>query len=265
VELEMNKFIASLYSEFIKIKKAKVFIATLIAFALVPIMGALFVIVLRNPDLSDSNRALQAKASLTGFSPDWPSFLNLLSQAVGVGGVMVFGFVASWVFGREYSDHTAKDLFVLPISRTMIVFSKLTAVVFWCALLSFEVMTLGIITGVILQLPGWSLRYFSDSICYFSITSLLVILLCTPVAFIASVGRGYLAPLGFVALTLVFAQIIGALGYGSFFPWAIPAIYSKVIGAQNIINFQSYLILIITSFLGLIGTIYWWKYADQTM
>src|SRR3990172_2639890 len=264
MEVVMHKFMASLYSEFVKIRKSKVFIATIITFAIVPVMGALFVIVLRNPDLSDANRALQAKAALTGFSPDWPSFLNLLSQAVGVGGIMVFGFVASWVFGREYSDRTAKDLFVLPISRTMIVFSKMIAVISWCVLLSLEVMVLGIITGIILQLPGWSFQYFYDSIGYFSITSLLVVLLCTPVAFIASIGRGYLAPLGFVALTLVFAQIIGALGYGSNFPWAIPAIYSKVAGAGNIISFQSYLILITVSFLGLMGTIYWWKYADQT-
>ncbi|MBN2545844.1 MAG: ABC transporter permease [Spirochaetes bacterium] len=260
----MNKFRASLYAEYLKIIRSKVLIATAAALSLGPIMGSLFVVVLRSASLTESNSLLQSKAAFTGFSPDWQSFLNLLTQVIGVGGVIVFGFAASWVFGREYSDRTAKDLFVLPVSRSLIVISKFIAVLGWSIFLCIEILLLGIITGFILHLPGWSGRLFFVSLYHFSITSFLVILLCTPVAFIASAGKGYLAPLGFVVLSVVLAQIIGALGYGTYFPWAIPAIYSKIIGTQSILNWQSYLILALTSILGLFGTIYWWKYADQT-
>ncbi|MEV0143917.1 MULTISPECIES: ABC transporter permease [unclassified Nonomuraea] len=32
--------------------------------------------------------------------------------------------IAIWLFGREFSDHTAKDLLALPTSRTAIVAAK---------------------------------------------------------------------------------------------------------------------------------------------
>lgn len=256
---------ACLYAEILKVKRSKVFIATIIAMSIAPIMGALFTIVLRSPELSGGNAALMKKAALTGFTPDWPSFLNLIAQAIGVGGIIVFGFIASWVFGREYSDRTAKDLFVLPVSRTLIVAAKMLTIVLWSIFICLIVLAEGLTFGYFLALPGWSIEVFFEALRLISVTSVLVIILSAPVTFIASIGKGYLAPLAFVVLTVVFAQIIGALGFGVYFPWALPAIYSKIIGAQSILNFTSYFILIATSIAGLAATIYYWKYVDQTM
>ena len=53
---------------------------------------------------------------MMNFSADWNSYFGILTQSIGVGGVLIFGFVASWIFGREYSDGTAKDLLALPTS-----------------------------------------------------------------------------------------------------------------------------------------------------
>ena len=212
----MNKLLSACYAEYIKARKSKVFPVTIIAFSLAPIMGSLFVIVLRSRELLANNKILEEKAQQAAFSPDWPGFFGLLAQAVGVGGIIVFGFVASWVFGREYSDRTAKDLFVLPISRATIVISKLLTIVAWCLLLTVTIILLGLILGFALKLPGWSFNIFAESLKNIFITSIMVILLCSPVSFFASIGRGYLAPLGFVVITLVLAQIIGALGYGAY-------------------------------------------------
>ena len=123
---------------------------------------------------------------------------------------------------------------------------------------------LALILGFLLKLPGWSFKIYCQSLLQITIITGQVILLCTPVTFIASVGKGYLAPLAFVILSVVLAQIIGALGYGAFFPWAIPAIYSKIVGTHTILTYMSYIILILTGLTGLICTIYWWKFADQT-
>ena len=97
----MTSSLAVLSCEILKIRKSKVLLGTIAAFSIAPIMGALFVIVLRNPALTEANGALQAKAALTGFSPDWPSFFNLIAQAIGIGGLIIFGFAASWVFGSS--------------------------------------------------------------------------------------------------------------------------------------------------------------------
>ena len=260
----MTSSLAVLSCEILKIRKSKVLLGTIAAFSIAPIMGALFVIVLRNPALTEANGALQAKAALTGFSPDWPSFFNLIAQAIGIGGLIIFGFAASWVFGREYSDGTAKDLFVLPVPRSTIVAAKTAAIVLWCLALSLYVFLFSLLMGVLLQLPGWSWQGFLEATGTVSITSLLAILLCPPVALIASIGRGYLAPLGFVVLSVVLAQIVGALGFGTYFPWAVPAIFSKAGGVEAVLDVLSYSLVVLTGIAGVLATVLWWNNADQT-
>ena len=96
------------------------------------------------------------------------------------------------------------------------------------------------------------------------ITSLLTILLCPPVAFLAGYSRGYLLPVGFVVLTLLVANFTGLVGLGPYFPWAIPGLFTAPAGAEGMhLGYSSYIILILTSLTGFIGTILWWRYADQ--
>ena len=80
-------------------------------------------------------------------------------------------------------------------------------------------------------LPGWSWELVLQGCKTFSTCAILTIALSTPVAFFASLGRGYLSPLGFVVFSLVLANIVAETGYGEFFPWAIPALYSGVAGS----------------------------------
>jgi hypothetical protein len=71
--------------------------------------------------------------------------------------------------------------------------------------------------------------------------------------------------MGFVAFTLVVAQIVAATGYGLYFPWSIPALYSGIAGSDNThLESVSYFILFFISVSGLIATFAWWRYADQT-
>ena len=55
---------------------------------------------------------------------DWQTYLGLLNQITAGAGLLGFALVTSWVFGREYSDRTVKDLLALPVSRSSIVVSK---------------------------------------------------------------------------------------------------------------------------------------------
>lgn len=67
-------------------------------------------LMMRDPDAMAKAGSLHAKMQMMGFSANWDAYLEILKQAMGVGGILIFGFVASWIFGREYSDGTAKDL-----------------------------------------------------------------------------------------------------------------------------------------------------------
>lgn len=253
-----------LKAEFRKIKHAVIGRVTFIAFALAPLMGGVFMVILKDPATAANSGALNAKAQLMSISAEWHSFLGILTQAMGVGGVLIFGFVASWVFGREYAEGTAKDLLALPISRTKILNAKFVLYTCWCLALAVSNLLIGFLIGVLLHLPGFGKTVFFENIQVYAITTILTILLGPPIAFFALWGRGYLPPLGFVALTLVFSQVIAATGFGNYFPWSIPGLYSGAGGEyRDLLNVWSYFILIATSLAGYFATILWWKYADQ--
>jgi ABC-type transport system involved in multi-copper enzyme maturation permease subunit len=253
-------------AEIIKNKHSRITWVTFIAFSLAPIFGGVFMYLMKDNGAEGLSGAFKAKATLMSFEANWVSYFGLLSQAVGVGGVLIFGFVASWLFGREYSDGTAKDLLALPVSRSKIINAKFIYYVIWCVALVLSNLLLGLLIGIVLQLPGWSPFVFANSMTIYFVTTILIILLNTPIAFFAIAGKGFMTPLGFVAILLVMAQIIGALGLGNYFPWAVPGIYSGSGGAdmKSDLNYLSFLIIIITSIIGYSSTILWWKFSDQT-
>lgn len=255
----------ALRAELLKIKYSPIIWITFAAFALAPIMGAVFMIIMRNPETLAKASGLNAKAQMMNISASWNSYFGILTQAVGVGGVLIFGFVSSWIFGREYSDGTAKDLLSLPISKSKILNAKFVIYVAWCFVLVLSNLIIGVILGLILKLPSFDSIITSSQLTDYFITTVITVLIGTPIAFFAIWGKGYLAPLGFVALTLVIAQIIGATGYGAYFPWSIPGLYSGAGGEyKNQLSSISYLILLATCVLGYLATTLYWQKADQT-
>jgi ABC-2 type transport system permease protein len=179
--------------------------------------------------------------------------------------VLLFGFVASWLFGREYAEGTAKDLLALPTSRTTILQAKFIGYGLWCTGLATFNFLFGLLIGALLGLPGWSSATLQGQATHYAVTTLLTIALGTPIAWLALIGKGYLAPLGWVALTLVLAQIMAALGLGAYFPWAVPGLYSGAGGATRpLLPAASYLVLAFTSGAGYLATLFYWNYADQT-
>ncbi len=261
----MKQQIQALRAEIIKLKHSKIFWTTFIAFGIAPLMGGVFILIIQDGEAMAKAGGFAAKVKAMNFEANWKSYFDILTQAVGVGGVLVFGFVASWIFGREYSDGTAKDLLSLPISRTKILNSKFILYAFWCILLVLSNLLIAILLGIVMQLPAINMSLFSSFLTDYLITTLLTIIIGTPIAFFAIWSKGYLAPLGFVALTLVFAQVIAATGYGTYFPWSVPALYSGVGGEYKILlDNYSYGILVLTSIAGYIATVMYWNYADQT-
>jgi ABC-type transport system involved in multi-copper enzyme maturation permease subunit len=247
--------------EGLKIRKSKVIWITGLAFTLLPLVAGFFMFVLKNPQLAKSSGLLGAKAQIAG-EASWPSYIDLLSQMIAVGGMIVFGLTTTWIFGREYADGTAKDLLALPYSRSYIVMGKFLASLIINLILSTYVIILGILIGLLIGLPQWSLA-LTSSLYQLSVVTLLTIILATPVAFFASYGRGYLGAMGFVMLTLILSQVITVVGFGDYFPWAIPAIYSGLGEDGGILTGLGLFIAISTSLLGILGTLWWWIFADQ--
>ena len=149
---------AAVGAELVKVRRAVMLWATGIAFLVAALVGAFFMFVLQDPARARSLGLLGAKAQLSGGTADWAGYFALLAQMVAVGGMLLFGMVMIWLFGREFADRTAKDLLALPTSRAAVVVAKLVVALVWSAALTVEVIALSLPLGALLGLPGWSPR-----------------------------------------------------------------------------------------------------------
>jgi ABC-2 type transport system permease protein len=261
----MTLFRAALWAEALKARRSKVPWLTALGFSLAPLVGGLFMIILKDPERARSIGLIGAKAQLAAGVADWPTLLGMLAQATAVGGALLFTLVTSWVFGREFSDHTAKELLALPTPRAAIVGAKFVVVSIWAAGLTALVLALGLIVGAVVGLPGWSTALLWRAAGDLFVTASLTLALMAPVALLASAGRGYLPPLGWAFLTLFLAQILAAIGWGAWFPWSVPALFSEIAGPRATqIGLQSYVVVGVTCVAGLVATFVWWHSADQT-
>jgi ABC-2 type transport system permease protein len=259
----MSSYVRALGVEVLKARRSIAPALTALAFCIAPLAGGLFMYILADPERARRMGLIGQKAQLAGGGSDWSAYFAFLSQAVTVGGFMLFSFVAAWVFGREFSDGAARYLLALPTPRSAIVAAKLTVVAAWCAGLTVLVTVLGLLTGAALGLPGWSVPVLSAGLVHLWGGAGLTLLIVLPVAFAAGVGRGYLAPLGLAMLLLILAQIVGATGRGALFPWTIPALFAQVAGeAGGAVGAVSFVIVALTGVAGAAGTFVWWMRAD---
>ena len=256
----MNNLTQAVWVETLKARRSKMPLFTTLGFLMIPLVGGFFMIILKDPELARRVGLISAKAQLMAGVADWPTFLNLLAQAIAIGGIILFGFIGSWVFGREYVDRTVKDLLALPTSRSAIVLAKFVLVMVWSAVLTAVVYFIGLGVGTAVGLPQASSEVFWQGTITIAISAALTITLVTPIAFFASAGHGYLPPMAVTILAIFLAQIVAVAGWGEYFPWSIPALISQ--GSQ--LDFVSYLIVILTGAAGIAGTFIWWNFADQT-
>lgn len=229
----MRDLAAALQTELLKARRSKLPWVTALAMLVGGAVGGVFMFVLQNPDRARSLGLLGTKAQFANAPADWPAYFHLTAQIVAVGGLLVFGLVMTCVFGREFSDRTAKDLLALPIARTTIVAAKFVAALVWSLALTTETLAITLAFGLLLGLPGWSAGAALHGGGTVFATGALTITLAATYGLTASVGRGYMPAVAALFVTLFAAQVIAAFGYGAWFPWSVPSLLSGIADHSN--------------------------------
>jgi ABC-2 type transport system permease protein len=158
-----------------------------------------------------------------------------------------------------------KELLSLPTSRGTIVGAKFIIVAVWTLTLTIINYGVGIWVGKQVAIPGWTAGLFQSASVDILGAGALTILLLPFVAFIASMGRGFMPAFGWIIFMVAISQISIVMGWGNLFPWSIPALFSGAAGPRNeFLTPASYVILLLASGIGLFITFYWWRNADQT-
>jgi ABC-2 type transport system permease protein len=255
---------AALATEWLKARRSRVPWLVLAGFSAAPLVSGLFMVILKDPDAARRMGLLGAKAELAAGSADWPTMLAMLAQAVAVGGAILFAFLTSWVYGREFADRTLRGLLASPTSRGSIVVAKAIVVGTWGIAITAWVVVLGFAVGAVIGLPGWSDALAVTAVRNILGAALLTIVLQPVTGLLASVGRGYIAGLGWAVLAIAIAQILAVLGLGAAFPWAVPALIAGAAGPGVSVPPVSIVLVLATGAVGLALAVAWWRRADHT-
>jgi ABC-2 type transport system permease protein len=251
-------------TEFIKLRRAKITWLTALGVAVGPLFGGLFMWILQQPGRAEQLGLIGQKARFVGQAADWPTYFALLTQMTGVVSVVLFSVLTAYVFGREYSDGTAKNMLGLPVRRAWFPVAKFVVVFVWCVLLTSLIICGGLVIGAALRLPGFSVALVASSVDEIVLAGLMACLLMPAVAWIAALGRGYLAPIGFALLMLLLGMGFGATGWGKWFPWSIVPLVAGVAGPRTeTLAPGSLVVLGITCVAGVAATIWQFTYADN--
>jgi ABC-2 type transport system permease protein len=230
--------------------------------ALPPVMLGVMMAIKKDPTHARQLGLLTTKTKMFVGAADWPTFLGLMGQMMGAMGIALFTVVVAWVFGREFAEHTCRVMLATTVKRREIVGGKLGVAAMWCLLLAAWMVGVAFVVGAVVGMPGltWGA---AGSVLAASARAVALALALLPVsAFVASVGRGYLLPIGWAFVTMLLTQFIGATGWSTWFPWSVVAssgIAGTPVGAGSI------LVVVFTGALGMVGTLLWWERADQTV
>lgn len=249
-----------IWVEWRKVIRSGLLVWTALASLFMPAGTAFLIFIARNPELSRQLGVVSAKADLVAYAAtDWATYLVLFAQVVAMGGFFFFVLANSWVFGREFENGTLKDMLAVPMPRASILLAKFIVVVACAGIITLVVIAFGLLMGAIMRLPGGSPQVILQGSLTALVAACLAIAGVLPFALLASVGRGYLLPMGSAVLALISANLIVLLGWGEYFPWSVPMLYAQ---GESALGALSYWIVLLTSLAGVAGTIAWWQRAD---
>ena len=257
----MPELSALIWIEQRKALRSRMPLGTGIAAVVLPLAIGFMIFVARNPQLSQQMGLISAKANLGGYgSTDWPAYLSLSGQLMAAGGFFLFVFTISWVFGREFVDGTLKDMLAVPVGRANILLAKFIVAGLWSGAQAVVILAVTLVVGALIDLPNGSTAVIVHGSAVLLLAGALSIVTAAPFALFASVGRGYLLPLGLVGLTALLTNLVSLAGWGEYFPWAVPGIYAQ---GKSALAPVSYVILLVTGLAGMAATWWWWRVADQ--
>lgn len=260
----MKNFTSALWAETLKMRKSRVPFFIWLGFSVVPLISGLFMIIMKDPEAAKSMGLISSKAQMLAGTADWTTFFSVITQAVAVAGAILFAILTGWVFGREYSDRTAKELLALPVSRGTILSAKFALLVIVSLGMSLWVFLLGLLVGNLVDIPGYSAALLRTAFVDTLGTALLTVALIPFVAFVSSFGKGYMPAFGWAVFTVAIAQIAAITGWGDWLPWSVPALFSGAAGPRaEMLGAHSYSVVLLSSAVGLLITFYWWLFADQ--
>ncbi|WP_010494245.1 ABC transporter permease [Paenibacillus elgii] len=238
-----------LYTELIKMKRAKMFMVSLLGAVSAPIMMFL------------------ALLNMKSKKPETPiefevAFMNTNMYVILLVGTLLYGVITAYLFHREYAEDTMKNLLTIPVSRVSLIVSKLILLFLWIMVLTFTIWSLTLILGLIGQFEGLTMALLLQSLKQFVIGGALLFLLCTPTMLITFLFKNYVPTIIFTAMITMANVVLSESEYKALFPWSASYVIANGDFIPQYPPAFSYAVILAASLIGLAATIIYFKKVD---
>ena len=188
-------------------------------------------------------------------------FSNVNMYMSALFAVLLFAIMISYLFGREYNEHTLKAMLCLPISRGKFIIAKYVMFLVWIVMLTVVTSVSTLIFGFAAGLEGFSVNLFIDSFAQLLYANVLLFLTFSPFVFLSLFITNMVpAMVGGAALSLVNLMVYGQ-NWAPFVPWVCPYLIASGEIAQYATSISvSYGVILATFVIGLaVSYIYFTK------
>lgn len=234
--------------EFLKLKRSKIFLLSLLGAILPPL---LMFIAVTSFDEGQTFEAL---------------FTNVNMYMSAMFAVLIFTIIISYLFGREYNEHTLKTMLTIPVSRTKFLISKYVMFLVWIVILTGVTSMSTLIFGFVAGLDGFSINLFAESFAQLLYANVLLFLTFSPFVFISLFITNMVpAMVGGAGLSLVNLLVYGQ-NWAPFVPWVCP----YLIASGEIVEYSasvsvSYGIILATFLIGIVISYVYFTKTDVSL
>lgn len=233
-----------LFTEFLKLKRSSMFLISLLGSAVAP-----FVVVI-------------ATFIHEPATPFQDLFYNVNLYTVLIIGVPLYGVVTTYLFNREYTENTLKNLLTIPVSRVSFIISKTLLLFLWIMMLSIIAWGLTLFLGMLTQFDGLSSSLLLDSLKQFSTGGILLFILSTPIILVTLVTKNYVPTIIFTVVITLINVMAGNSEHRGLFPWAAAGdISNQTLPPAYPVEY-SYIIIAATALIGFISMLVYFKKTD---
>lgn len=234
--------------EFLKLKRSKIFLLSLLGSILPPLL--MFIAV----TAFDEGQTFEVL------------FTNVNMYMSAMFAVMIFAIIISYLFGREYNEHTLKTMLTIPVSRTKFLASKYVMFLVWIVILTVVTSVSTLIFGFVAGLDGFSINLFLESFAQLLYANVLLYLTFSPFVFISLLITNMVpAMVGGATLSLVNLMVYGQ-NWAPFVPWVCPyLIASGEIAEYSASITVSYAVILATFLAGLAVSYLYFTKTDVTL
>jgi ABC-2 type transport system permease protein/bacitracin transport system permease protein len=180
--------------------------------------------------------------------------------------ILLFAIMISYLFGREYNEHTLKTMLTIPISRGKFLLTKYLMFLVWILILTVVTSLSTLMFGFIAGLDGFSLKVLVDGFVQLLYGNVLLFLTFSPFVFLSLLITNMVpAMVGGAALTLVNMLIYGQ-NWAPYVPWVCPyLIASGEIADYSASISVSYGLILLTFVIGLIISYLYFTKTDVNL